>query len=58
VINTVYKEVLFMSIEAFIVMLHNYIREEFLAVSEVKDNVIKIRFNDGKVITIVITEKG
>ena len=47
-----------MSIEAFIVMLHNYIREEFLAVSEVKDNVIKIRFNDGKVITIVITEKG
>jgi len=45
-----------MSIEAFIVMLHHYIREEFIAVSDVKDNVIKIRFNDGKVITVVIIE--
>lgn len=44
-----------MEINKLIEMLHQYIREELIAVSEINDNVIRVRFNDGSILNISVT---
>jgi len=45
-----------MAVEDFISMLQCCIQEEFIAVSEIVKNVIRVRFIDGKLISITVTE--
>lgn len=45
-----------MSVKEFVAALHCSIQEEFIAVSEVIENVIRVRFVDGKLINIIVTE--
>lgn len=44
-----------MTIKEFILMLQNCIQDEFVTVCEVNDNVISVRFVDGKLINIIVT---
>ena len=44
-----------MSVEEFAAMIHGYIRDEFVALSEIKNNVIHVRFVDGTLIKVNIT---
>ena len=46
-----------MDIQKFMEMLHQYIRDEFVAISKLNGNEITVRFNDGTEFNINVTEK-
>lgn len=45
-----------MTVKEFVSMLQCCIQEEFIAVSEVVENVIRVRFIGGQLINITVTE--
>lgn len=45
-----------MNLEDFIAILHNQIRTEIIAISKVDGNTIRVHFNDGKVLKLIVTE--
>lgn len=49
---------IFMTVKEFIAALHRCIREEFIAVSEVKENTIRVRFVNGQLITVTFSEQN
>lgn len=46
-----------MMVKEFVSLLHCCIQEEFIAVTEVIENVIHVRFIDAKLINITVTEE-
>jgi len=46
-----------MGIEEFMKILHQYIREELIAISERRSNEICIHFNDGTILNVTVTKK-
>lgn len=45
-----------MSVKDFVTALQCCIKEEFIAVSETIENVIRVRFIGGQLINIIVTE--